>query len=306
MFRVVTLKDLQEVAVKRGGVLLSSVYLGGQTKLTWQCGVGHVWEARPCDIKNSKSWCARCAGKVKYTLEDVRAMAEARGGTCLSSEYVSRTSKLEWQCAKGHVWVTSTSVIQRGHWCPFCAGQGKLSIADMRQLAATKGGKCLSPTYISCQKPLRWKCRKGHEWSAVPLNVKYGSWCPTCQENRAENNCRRIFEEVSGTSFPKTRPLWLVNSRGNRMELDGYSVDLSLAFEYQGEQHYVREVLRKPGSKRPNLTESQFAWQQQRDQEKRDLCKANGVTLIEVPWDVKDKAAFIREQLTTFLAKRAS
>jgi hypothetical protein len=64
------------------------------------------------------------------------------------------------------------------------------------------------------------------------------------------------------------------------MELDGFSEELSLAFEYQGYQHYQRAHFHR--------TEDQFKWQLQRDAEKRTLCLRQGVTLIEVPWDVPD------------------
>jgi hypothetical protein len=79
------------------------------------------------------------------------------------------------------------------------------------------------------------------------------------------------------------------------MELDGYSEELKLAFEYQGYQHYSKAHFHR--------TSEDFAWQQQRDQEKRDLCRAHGVILIEVPWDTKDKATFIREALAPLLQR---
>jgi hypothetical protein len=73
------------------------------------------------------------------------------------------------------------------------------------------------------------------------------------------------------------------------MELDGYSEALRLAFEYQGFQHYEQSYLHSP---------EEFAWQQQKDQEKRKLCKANGVTLIEVPWGTKDIREFVKRVAT--------
>jgi len=74
------------------------------------------------------------------------------------------------------------------------------------------------------------------------------------------------------------------------MELDGYSESLGLAFEYQGIQHYeLCPWLHK--------TQQAFEAQKQRDQEKRELCKAHGVTLIEVPWYTKDLSSFVLEAL---------
>jgi hypothetical protein len=63
------------------------------------------------------------------------------------------------------------------------------------------------------------------------------------------------------------------------MELDIYLPSLSLAFEYQGEQHYHNNFL----SGSPEAL-------QLRDTEKKKACRNYGITLFQVPywWD-KDK-----------------
>lgn len=53
-------------------------------------------------------------------------------------------------------------------------------IKEMRDIAKSKGGRCLSKNYINDRTKLKWQCEKGHTWKAIPLNVKRGSWCPTC------------------------------------------------------------------------------------------------------------------------------
>jgi hypothetical protein len=61
------------------------------------------------------------------------------------------------------------------------------------------------------------------------------------------------------------------------MELDVYLPSLSLAFEYQGIQHYEDKFYFGTASREYS----------QRDKEKRAACKEIGITLIEVPywWD---------------------
>ena len=60
------------------------------------------------------------------------------------------------------------------------------------------------------------------------------------------------------------------------LELDGYNTKLSLAFEYQGKQHFERvEYFQR--------NKGDFEAQLERDQLTRDRCCANDVTLIEVP-----------------------
>eukprot|EP01114_Cavostelium_apophysatum_P019814 TRINITY_DN6476_c0_g1_i1.p1 TRINITY_DN6476_c0_g1~~TRINITY_DN6476_c0_g1_i1.p1 ORF type:complete len:606 (-),score=129.46 TRINITY_DN6476_c0_g1_i1:43-1860(-) len=61
---------------------------------------------------------------------------------------------------------------------------------------------------------------------------------------------------------------------GLSMELDIYIPSLSLAFEYQGEQHYIEQ----------SITNNDLQLQQSKDVEKREKCQAAGITLIEVPF----------------------
>src|SRR4051812_44330056 len=68
----------------------------------------------------------------------------------------------------------------------------------------------------------------------------------------------------------------LQGSSGRRMELDIYLPKEKLAFEYQGESHYL------------DIYALGNRWRQrQRDEEKRNACTSRGITLIEIPywWD---------------------
>lgn len=55
-----TIEQMQEIAIERGGKCLSEMYINSHTKLLWECKEGHQWEAKPCDIKNSNKWCPIC------------------------------------------------------------------------------------------------------------------------------------------------------------------------------------------------------------------------------------------------------
>src|SRR5437763_319392 len=65
------------------------------------------------------------------------------------------------------------------------------------------------------------------------------------------------------------------------MELDVFVPDYSLAFEYQGQQHYYDAYELGP----------QWAYQA-RDEEKREACRDKNITLIEIPywWDQKKES----------------
>lgn len=257
---------------------MSEKYAGAHTKLKWECREHHEWEAKPNSIKNG-SWCPYCAGNVSFTIENMRDIAKQRGGECLSDEYINIDTKLRWRCGNGHIWETTPYCIKnREFWCPKCAGKQKLTIEEMHQLAEERRGKCLSEEYIDGYEKLKWQCEMGHFWEASPMHIKKGSWCPICSSNVSERICRGIFEGIFSKTFPKSKPKWLINQRGNRMELDGYCKDLNLAFEYQGEQHYkYNPFFHAERNLDTNIDDDKF---------KKRLCQENNVLLVIIPFTV--------------------
>src|SRR3989344_4481201 len=58
--------ELQEIARGKGGRCLSKNYVNIFTELEWQCKKGHIWKAKPHDIKRG-TWCPVCSiERAKY------------------------------------------------------------------------------------------------------------------------------------------------------------------------------------------------------------------------------------------------
>jgi hypothetical protein len=117
----------------------------------------------------------------------MREVAAEKGGKCLSEEYVNNKTPLLWECGEGHRWeVRPYNVVRVGTWCPSCwAERQRLGIEQMQEVAAEKGGKCLSEEYASNKTPLLWECGEGHRWEARPDSVvRVGTWCPVCARRR--------------------------------------------------------------------------------------------------------------------------
>ena len=176
------LEALCEIARSRGGKCLSDAYVNKNTKLTFQCHKGHIWQTTPAIIKYEKSWCPICRReKTRRTLEDLHNLAAQRGGKCLATEYPLMITKTKWQCAKGHIWEAAASDIQAGKWCKQCALDKRLlTIEQMQEIARSRGGKCLSTHYTLSKEKLLWECKLGHTWYATPHCIKLGTWCPSC------------------------------------------------------------------------------------------------------------------------------
>ncbi len=188
--RKLTIEEMQELAESKGGKCLSPVYVHIHDYLEWQCANGHRWKALPSSIRQGR-WCARCvADRRKNTLDEMRKLATAKSGRCLSMQYVNYQTPLEWECSAGHVWRARPNGIKQGSWCLECAGKIR-TIEDMRHLAESRGGKCLSPQYINTYTKLEWECAEGHRWWAKPNSIQQGKWCPTCS-----GNAKKTIEEM--------------------------------------------------------------------------------------------------------------
>ncbi|MCP4130363.1 MAG: hypothetical protein GY754_05230 [bacterium] len=199
MRKRIQIEDLQKIAKSRGGKCLSPDYKGAGEKLKWQCGNGHTWDALVSNIKYG-SWCSECSGKKKLTIEEMQQIAKDRGGVCLSKKYVNKSTKLKWQCKKGHVWEARPGNVKSGTWCPVCGIESSYTIEDMRKLAKTRGGKCLSKDYKNGTIKLEWQCRKGHTWLAGYSSVRQGSWCPVCSETLRSESRRLSMEDIHETA----------------------------------------------------------------------------------------------------------
>jgi hypothetical protein len=238
-----TIGEMQEIARKRMGKCISKEYVNSNTKLQWECSKGHRWWARPKDVKLKASWCPKCSGNIKSTFEDAKKLAKMRGFQVLSKKYSGVETKLLWQCKNKHAWEASYHNIKSGTGCPRCCGLIKSNIQEMREIARERGGKCLSKEYVNSQTRLTWECAKGHIWEARPSKIKFGQWCPKCNNHISEEICRKYFEHIFQEKFPKKRLKWLISPRTNSMELDGYCEKLGIAFEYQGIQHYKKSKI---------------------------------------------------------------
>jgi glutaredoxin len=117
-----TIEDMRAFAAKRGGDCLSKRYKNVKIALRWRCANGHVWRSTPETVLEGR-WCRRCHGTSTYDFEDMRSLARARGGECLTRRTgsVGSAQKLEWRCGEGHRWEALVSNVIQGSWCGECA-----------------------------------------------------------------------------------------------------------------------------------------------------------------------------------------
>lgn len=198
---------MRQLAARNGGKCLSRLYANAHTKLRWKCNAGHIFEATPSHVKHG-CWCRQCGIQrrgmaMRLRTSEIKDIAESRNGRCLSDTYDPK-AKLKWQCDQGHVWHATIHSVKGGSWCPVCghrrSGRKPLSIEQMRMLAASHGGACLSSSYANTDTKLEWRCKNGHVWWALPSSVKKGHWCAKCAGVRRLSlaHARRLARERGG------------------------------------------------------------------------------------------------------------
>ncbi|OED39817.1 hypothetical protein AB834_00070 [PVC group bacterium (ex Bugula neritina AB1)] len=137
----------------------------------------------------------------EFYLEKIKQIAISKGGVCLSTEYVNSKAKLEFQCAKKHLFEANPNNIKTGHWCPECGGTKKKTIDDCHKGAKSRGGKCLSTVYLNNRSDLKWQCKEMHEWQAPYSSIKtLGHWCPECggTKKKTIDDCHEIAKSRNG------------------------------------------------------------------------------------------------------------
>jgi hypothetical protein len=199
----------------------------------------------------------------------------------VSTAYDRSTDKLQFECGAKHEFECTAPVVLAGHWCGQCAivtraRQRRMPLDEIGELARSRGGKCLTEEYTSGSMRLEWECANGHRWRARLFKIKIGQWCPNCSAGLGERLCRAFFEQLFDSEFPSAWPVWLRSKNGRKLQLDGYSEQLRLAFEHQGRQHYSK-------TKVFSITDEALKKRMSDDETKRRACAETGITLIEVP-----------------------
>ena len=284
-----TLLDLKKAAKKNNGECLSTQYHGALSNHLWLCNVClHEWNATWSGVNNRGSWCPKCSAKngAKKRWPNIKLLikhAKSKNGFLISTSITTSKVKVKWECEFGHKWNATWEKVKRGTWCPECAKSKKhykYDINDMKKIAKTYGGVCLSEKYLGIFEPLEFKCANNHIFQRKPASLTKKNplqrfWCTQCNGIfYAEEICRNVFEIAYGKSFFNLYPgAWLVNNSGNKMQLDGYNAELNIAFEFQGKQHDIYVPFFQKSSK-------ELKRRKINDQIKKSLCKENGVRLV--------------------------
>ena len=272
--------DYVVIETKKKGCQPLETYKRSDIPMRWGClTCDYTWKTSFSNIhrKDGKK-CPKCNGnRSSYSFEEVKQIAMEKKIECLSSSYEHCNIPMEWKCLKcNREWVTIFRSINQNIGCLKCNHKEKMSL-DMNVIHARidhRPFQCISKEYTNSQTNLQWKCDICLlEWEATPNHIHHSnSGCPNCSSYKSERLCRQYFQSFLGYNFPTKRLKCM-----EKLEFDGYCEEFHLAFEYQGKQHFERV---------PHFHKEDDALekQQERDIKKKELCKQNGITLIEIPY----------------------
>ncbi len=197
-----------------------------------------------------------------------------------NANYINQRIPISLTCLKHNKVITKEpQVFLRGHGCDLCtkeaslASLSKQTLDEINNFVGKINGKCNSKIYINNETKLDFECKIGHKfqksWSAVKNSLR---WCPKCSPNKliGETLARLILEHLLKIKFPS---VYIKEMEG--LQLDGYNSENRVAFEYQGYQHYTE-------NSHFHNNEMRYKSQIERDNYKKELCKKNKITLIEI------------------------
>lgn len=285
-----TIESLKKEAKERGWKLLDEKYKGGAIQHTFICDNGHKIQ-KTVDNFLRKSPCRICSGNIELTIEIFKEEAKKRNWELLDNTYSGKTQIFKFKCLICNTKFELKSSSVRGKKatknCPNCSPTKKLTIKILAEQLKGRGIKLLSKKYTSIEAKYEYQCQYNHVWKARASDVLHkNSGCPHCRFFKMEEKVRYLFEQYFNTKFKKTKIL------NGKLELDGYSKKLQLAFEYNGEQHYkIDPYFFK--------TKGGFLSLKERDKQKVAYCITNNIDIIVIPYTEKSNKALVE-----FIAKK--
>ncbi len=188
----------------------------GSAVSKYKCHCGYSWSGKFTAFKTRVNPCARCAGHVKFTVEDITKLVKQIGYKLIhyGGDVMSPDTIVE--CQNGHHWQTSYNNIRAGRRrCPHCTGRHhklteEILISKIKEkhgdeiILVNYGGSSLSKS--------TFRCSKGHEWiTTTTVIYNHGCGCPTCSGNApvTKEDAKQRVEE---------RGLILVRYPGNVMD----------------------------------------------------------------------------------------
>jgi hypothetical protein len=171
-----------ELAKEADGWDPTKISAGSGKKLSWICSRGHVWQAIVRNrTQRSYKNCPTC-NSLYYLNPELAGEADGWDPSTISA---FNGKKMPWICSKGHQWQAVVANRAVGVGCPICSGHKVLvGFNDLETthptIASEADGWDPKTVTNGNNKNYKWKCSKGHSWTAAISSRAAGNNCPIC------------------------------------------------------------------------------------------------------------------------------
>lgn len=237
-------------------------------KAKFRCkNCGYEWNALPYSILNGTK-CPMCAGNKKITNDEfIKRIKDINQNIVALEKYTNSSSKISFECKKcGYKWKsTPRAVMNSKNGCPKCSGKIKKSNDEfIEKISVINPNIITLSKYININTKVKCQCLKcGYVWDSLPNNLYKGHGCPNCNRR-------------TGTSLPEQAVFFYIKSiysdaiNGYKTKINNNEIDIFIP------------------SKKIGIEYDGFEWhknKQQKDINKYNYCKRNGIFLIRIRED---------------------
>lgn len=192
---------MHHLARKADSLCLSAKWRGTAARYRFRCNAGHTWSCLGQSLLRGAGCpiCAALNGRLTGVplldgLKRLQDAAARHGGVCLSRRYEGVEASYKFRCSEGHTWqAKGVTVLYHRSWCAQCARKRKHFLSNglerLRELAAQRGGRCLSEAFEGVAAKYQFECANGHRWETTAGTILYsGSWCRRCMYDRSRSS----------------------------------------------------------------------------------------------------------------------
>ena len=289
---------MQKIAEENDGKLLDMEWEGTRAKYRFlydkddesSCFVRTargIFETDWPDYKNNKTCFLKQKTKNKTPEEKLKEMdnlALLNGARLLSKEWISTTTKCEFEINNKKIYISYKYLISNG-WPKklafFVCSRNNRDSAQKYQhiisLASKYNFTLLSPEYKNRDTLLKFLNNENDEVFFMSYRSVMNGMLESQSIGKkgliAEPVCKQVIEHLFKNKFIKRTDILIpeITGRKKYLELDGYCEELKIAFEYQGHPSHW------------NVNHYNYIKVSERDKEKEQFCKQLGIILLSIP-----------------------
>lgn len=185
----------------------------------------------------------------RITYEFIKLEFGSEGYVYIDEAYRNSKSKLNCVCPKGHKHSTRWDSWKQGVRCPYCYGNNKPSLEQVKKSFEKEGYILLSEVYVNNNTKLNYICSNNHTHNIAWNNWQRGQRCPYCT-GRA-----RLTVEQIRNAFEKENYVLLSKEYNNAFTMLNYKCSV-------GHVHSIRWNDWQQGGRCPTCAHIKFSLNQ--------------------------------------------